>query len=129
MMPDWLVDYLDSQGVLDSATRLTRRARLVRCRQCGAKVLAGLDDLTRPLYCEQFPTTAPGELQALMGGRRTYTLIIGELCLRDEHRIAYRSASGEPVHAEHQCYDPAPLPMNLAFIQGTPSIDYDEPPF
>lgn len=128
--PGWLSDYLEGEGVIDARARLTHQARPGACPNCHAMILAGLDDnLGLAVHADAMPTTAVGELTALLHGLRTYTLITGELCHRDHNRIAYRSADHEPVHAEHSC--PAPcLPVNTKFAaKSRPVHAHDEPPF
>jgi hypothetical protein len=128
--PGWLTDYLDGEGIIDVATRLTHQVRRTTCPSCHSMVLAALDDdLSLPVHVDAMPTTAVGELTALLYGLRTYTLITGNLCHRDSHRIDYRCADFEPVHAEHSCSAPW-LPVNEKFapMPTYPAI-HVEPPF
>ena len=129
-LPGWLVEHLDQTGILDSTSRLTHQARRATCPSCHSMVLAGLDDdLSLPVHANVMPTTAAGELTALLHGLRTYTLITGNLCHRDHNRITYRSADDEPVHAEHSCTAPW-LPVNSKFaVKPRPVHVHDEPPF
>jgi hypothetical protein len=128
-MPAWLLAKLDNEGILDAATRLTRRPRPRRCTAgCGLYILGALDDLGIRTYLELWPTTNAGELFALLTGRATYALDHGELYQRNAWNIAGRPAANEKTYVAHVCHGP-PLPANPKFMPVPRPAITDEPPF
>lgn len=130
-MPDWLTHHLIAKGVM-TESRLTRNARPRRCTRCGTYTLVGLDadTLAFEAHAEPTPTTSAGELQALLAGRRTWTLHHGRLEQRDADDIRLDPADqAGNIHAEHTCGSP-PLPVHPAFLQTLiPQPATDQPPY
>jgi hypothetical protein len=125
-LPPWLVVQLEADGIYDSATRLSRKAKPRRCRRCGTFTLAGLDDLSRPTWLDYLPTTSGGELFALLVGRGTYALDCGELYPREALHIEGRPADLHPVHVAHDCNGP-PMPVNEKYAPKRIRTNYDGP--
>lgn len=100
---------LINQGVM-TETGLTAKARHRHCKRgCGLVLLAGTW-LGLEAWCDPWPITTKGELDALMAGRHTYTystLTLG-LDFRGHHTIATKSPERYDVHAEHRCGQPHP---------------------
>lgn len=127
-MPDWLIQKLAGDGILDPDTRLTHKPKPRRCPHCHAIVLAALNDLGIPTRLDLWPTTSAGELFALLTGRTTYALDHGELYPRNAWHIAGRPADGHRVHVAHECHGP-PLPTNPKFMPAPRPATTDDPPY
>lgn len=121
-------EHLINTGVI-TARGLTRHATYRHCpRGCGLLLIAS-QDLGHETWCDPWPITPKGELDAHLSGTRTWTLILGQLCWRDADRITFRDANTDQVFAEHQCGKPQPE-INYAHIQKRQRPDYtQEPPF
>lgn len=89
---------------------MSRKAKLIACVRCDEPVLRGLDaDIAAfPARTDIYPLSLHGEVQALMAGRRTYELRLGELDHRDRWMITGRPASSITVVADHVCEEPTP---------------------
>jgi len=124
-MPAWLTRHLIQTGVM-TADYITKKSKHQRCPHCGLYTLVGLDEFPHPIAVDPMPTTTPGELFALLTGRRSFALDGDELYERDAGRLEHRRADDTPVYAEHRCGSP-PLPINQRFIPTKPA-DLDGPP-
>lgn len=117
MTPDWLLQVLRDKGVI-SESGLTRNARMRPHRDCGQLTLAGYDSDRASLdaWCDPYPLTADGEVQALLDERTTYHLWGGRLERRDRWTIRGIPAGSpsHPVFAEHRCRLPVPRPWRLS---------------
>lgn len=128
MMPAHVVAYLVDLGRLD-ADGVTRRARLTRCRRCGAMVFAGLDHdkVALAVRVDPTPLSPVGELSALLTGRVTYELSRGDGYRIDERRAGH---IGKPtkadVVAEHAC-GANPLPDTRSRLKVAQRRDEDAP--
>lgn len=84
-----------------------------RCTGCRAEVIAGRDDLGRDVTLDPTVLDPEGELEAILDGRRTYTLhaLTGSIGHRDAWRIKVRPAgtrARQTVHPAHRCEDETP---------------------
>jgi len=123
-----LREHLIDTGVI-TERGLTRRTTYRHCPAGCGLVLLAAQDLGHELWCDPYPVTAKGELDALLTGRATYTRIAGELDRRDAARIAYRSADHDDVFAIHVCGIPQPE-INHSRITKYTRPDYSAaPPF
>lgn len=95
---------------------VTTDATLAVCR-CGAAILKGFSEGSLTLV-DPWPADRVTEIAALLHGRWTYTLIVGQL-----HR---RTGSTPPGHVmiEHRCG--CPLTRAVAVAE---SPEDDQPPF
>jgi hypothetical protein len=81
------------------------------CHRCGGSTLVGLSNAGRSLamdvQLDPEPLTPIGELDALHGGRRTWTMHhTGDVFARGAGRItSWPAGQGQrrTVHADHQC--------------------------
>ena len=91
--------------------------------------IAAITDAGFEITVEPSATTPAGELSVLMNGGMTFALLDhGEMVWRSKHRIKYRDANNERVHAKHECDKRAPE-NNPLFVKGnTRTTDYDVPP-
>lgn len=106
-----------------TSTIARRKALPGTCGQCRADILAGIDADTCGLSarCDPRPLTRSGELLAVVDGRRTYALdIAGRLWWRGRYGI--RSASREPVLAEHRCHAAVPDDWTLPPAAPAPTL-------
>lgn len=107
------------------------RHRLANHR-CGELVMAALDHWACALtvYCDAYPLSPAGEVQALRDGRRTYQVREWGVRYRNAYRIAGNPPSpGVTVLAEHRCGEPLPgtwkQPQALAKTQyNTTEVPY-----
>ena len=121
-----LRDHLIDTGVI-TQRGLTRTARYRHCPHgCGLVLLAS-QDMGHEIWCDPFPLTAKGELDALLDGRATYTRVLGELAHRDAMRIAFRDANNDDVYAEHQCGKP-PCEISQTSLRKQIRPDYSAAP-
>lgn len=99
---------LVERGVLTEAG-LTAVAKYRHCRRCGLLLLAA-HWLGLEAWCDPWPLTPRGELDAVMAGRPTFTRMpISEgLRPRDAYEIRARSPLTHDVHSEHRCGQPQP---------------------
>jgi hypothetical protein len=87
---------------------MTRAANPARCRDCGAKILVGIDSHRAGLIAvvDTEPLTRTGELLAVCAGRRVYAQDLhGWLMYRNRWRL--RSPTRR-VLAEHRCGEEIP---------------------
>ena len=120
--------HLVRQGVM-SERRVTRKAHIRHCANCGLCVIAAIDDLGGETFVDPQALTVADEFGALMNGVRTFTLIGDELVHRSAHRIAHASADVEPAHPVHACgrrWAPSPS-WRVEPMTSLPTDD--EPPF
>jgi hypothetical protein len=82
---------------------ISTRARWITCR-CGVEIIfAVAEGLSAKV--DSKPLDHQGEIDALVAGRWTYTLLAGELVHRDVWRIR-GGLVGSSIHAEHICSTP-----------------------
>lgn len=123
---------LINQGVI-TETGLTAKARYRHCHHgCGLVLLAGTW-LGLEAWCDPWPITAKGELDALLAGRRSYTFSVYSLGLNFRGRwdIRHKGPDRYDVHAEHRCGQPHP-DINWARVhvaKGAARDRPDLPPF
>jgi hypothetical protein len=119
--------HLINEGHL-SETGLTRHPRYRHCqRGCGLLLLAAINDFGQDAWLDPYPVTVAAELQALMAGRTSYTVIERELVSRDAWRIRGRNADREPAWVEHRCGIP-PFEINYRHVKKAIRPDYSQPP-
>jgi hypothetical protein len=122
-----LREHLIDTGVI-TQRGLTRRATYRHCPGCGLLLLAA-QDMGHEIWCDPWPITAKGELDALLAGAATYTRVLGELAWRDATRITFRDADHDDVFSEHRCGIAQPE-MNHSRVTKYTRPDYSAaPPF
>jgi len=121
-------NHLIDTGVI-TARGLTRTTTHRHCpRGCGLVLLA-CQDSGIEIWCDPLPITPAGELTALLTGRPTYTLLLGQLAYRHFDRITFRDANTDRVYAAHQCGTPQP-DVNYRHIKTMQRPDHSAaPPF
>lgn len=108
-----VTDHLIATGTM-TEQHVTRRPRLRHCGHCGLVVLAAISDAGFTIAVWPWPTTAYGELDALMRALPTYTHHSDDgLYRRDDFRIRGNNTDRVQVHVTHRCGDPPP-PLNPA---------------
>lgn len=106
----------------------TRRPRPAHCRACRLAITAAISDAGFTVKAWPVPTTALGELQALMAGLRTYTALPDELLYRDASRIRGNDADARRVLVEHRCGDPPPPGNPIHAVKRIREYAPNEPP-
>lgn len=121
--------HLIDEGVVTPGG-LTHTPKYRRCpKACGLVLLGAINDFGVDTWLDPYPVTIPGELAALMAGRRTFATVERELFLRDAWRIRARNADREPVWVEHRCGSP-PFDINYRHVKKARKADkFGPPPF
>lgn len=125
-MPQRVQDALIAAGDLTPA-RIGSKPQQRACPSCRTACLAAIPFLrVGAVWLEAWPTTARGELDALLAGRATYAVTNG-IEKRDAEYITAVNADEWPhVHVEHSCQARAPAhPEFTAPKKHT----FDTPPF
>ena len=121
---------LVANGTL-TPTGLTVKARHLHCpRGCGLVLLA-CQWLGFEFWCDPWPLTVRGELEALLAGRTTFTrgTYTDGLRLRQRWDIAVKSPDRHDVHAEHLCGHPHHEVNHARIRPERATSRYDAPPF
>lgn len=123
----WLQQHLIAEGHV-TEKGLTRTPQQRTCRDCGQRLLAGIDRSGFDAWTWAWPTTTTGELAAVLRGVPTWHLSAhGGLIYRSSHTIAAKPASDVAVHVGHRCGDPPPPAASVTATAAAPT--YDHPPF
>ena len=102
--------HLIATGVMDEQG-VTRRPRPAHCARCRHAVIAAITDAGFTVTCWPVPTTAHGELTALLAGLPTYSWHPDDgLYHRDDFRIAGNNTHRVRVLVTHRCTDAPPEP-------------------
>lgn len=137
-LPDWLRAHLANIGA-DNPDGVTRSARLGTCRDCGRRVIRGLDDDRCAMAATADPheIDAAGEYLALRIGLATYSLrrttsASGKAAWNIDPRTRWVIEGGKPgaVVAQHRCgiaIPPAAQSRLPAWHAPRPAADH--PPF
>ena len=139
-MPDWLVDRLVRNGLMDGDNFATRKARAATCPRCHRAIFIGIDRDWggMAVECDPEPLTAMGESLALLAHRRTFELWasgLGPMTLdaRDVWRIQGRPAgrSRVDVLVQHDCDLVGRLPTGPSVYPPStrPEDLPDDPPY
>jgi hypothetical protein len=127
-LPAWAQD----QAQQAYANRLSMHTRIEPCHRCGRIILHALDDeYDGATTARADPTLIDPavELEALLAGRRTYSLVIGppsRLRHRDQWTIGNRKW---PVLPQHNCQPTNGYPLPWEAIFTPPPKEITECPF
>jgi hypothetical protein len=113
-----------------SESGLSRKAKMLECRDCRSHVIAGLDAdrCAQEAICDPLPLSKHGEALALIAGRNTWHLLSGRLEYRDHWRISGHPAGSEsrPVLANHLCHNQIPSDWIAPAPITRPKVTYTE---
>jgi hypothetical protein len=137
MTPRWLTQHLEATGGANP-DGVNRSARITRCKDCGHRIIIGLDadKAALPVKADNLEIDELGEALAVISGLTTYALtmrtVSGQFAWQLDARTveAIRGGRSHAVVPQHRCgthLPPAEKPLISPHRNATPADA--EPPF